>query len=60
MSVYLIKQQENNKYLKHTTFLEHCQNMKSFIKQCIEVKNIKKLTLLSYEEGALATLLAIS
>ena len=60
LSFYLIKQVNNHNYLKYKSMKRHSDQMRYLIQQCIEIKNIKKLTILSYEEGALAALLALS
>jgi hypothetical protein len=60
MPIYVLKQKNHQHLYNYRTLLKHARSLLFLVSKCIDNHNIKKLTVIAYEEGALAVLLALS
>ena len=58
--IYALKQKSNHNVYNHRTLHNYSQTLLSLLSTCIEMHNLKKITVISYEESAIITLLALS
>lgn len=58
--IYVLKQKNHQHLYNYRTLHKHARSLLFLAAKCIDNHNIKKLTVVAYEEGALATLLALS
>jgi hypothetical protein len=58
--VYMLKQKSNHNLYNYRTILHQARTVQFIMNKCVESHNIKKLTIIAYEESALITLLALS
>ncbi len=58
--IYVLKQKNHQHLYNYRTLHKHARSLLFLAAKCIDNHNIKKLTVVAYEEGAMTTLLALS
>ena len=58
--VYVLRQKSNDNLYNHRTIAHQGRTLQAVIGRCLEQHNIKRLSIIAYEEAALLSLLALS
>jgi hypothetical protein len=58
--IYVLRQKWNHNLYNQRTIMQQARSVQSLMGRCMEQHNIKRLSVIAYEEAALVTLLALS